>query len=253
MPRKPKQRLAHPYGKEAELCTAFIEVARGYGFQAFPETGGADILLVATAECPLQHIAAGDQIAIQAKLRCNIEVLNQALPPKRRSRGAHYYGVLVPIVMMGFQEVAARCGLVVFGSIEREARKHQRFGYAAVTETFGFLQHEKSWIRHDYKEKLWVPPVEVSGAVAGTAGPKQLTPWKFGAVNLCLRAVQRGYITTKDFAEFKVSISTWFQKNWIIEKGKDGRRKRYALNPDAVTPDKLYPELVEALQEKVDE
>jgi len=61
---------AKPFATEADLCARFI-AAIGPDWVSYPETCNWDILLVRKAD--------GFQIGIQAKLKLNTDVINQAL------------------------------------------------------------------------------------------------------------------------------------------------------------------------------
>ena len=251
-----RAKYRNPFDKETELAAHFIEEAKSYGWIAYPETDGFDVLLVATAGV-VGHFEAGDQIGVQAKLTPNLEVLYQSLPRKASWPGPTYYAALVPRATPEFLELASQLKIKVF---EATAKfwPNGRYGRSSQVEwrigpVKAFMDPPKLWHRHQHAKPCWFPEVQVEGlAVAGAAGPKQLTPWKFKAVKLALHGLQKGYLTSRDFADFDVSMSRWVQKGWIVpgayvvENGK--RLRSHKLIEHMNPPHLMYPEIVEALK-----
>jgi hypothetical protein len=224
------------YTSEAELCDEFVDFARAQGFRAYPETGDFDLLLVASDECP--GFKPGDQIGVQAKLRPNVEVLCQSLPRGGRSNAPHYYLVLVPQASDAFESVA-------------EALKITPVSGAKVRyPKFSFRQLR--WFRNDDGQRCWVPDCEVEGMQGGMSGPRQLTPWKQSAIQLCLRAEAQGFLLGKDFKEKGLSIARWISEGWlkageiVVHEGK--RVKRYYLVLDKNPPHLKHAEVTAALR-----
>ncbi len=229
---------------ESALCSDFIEFASGKGWRCYPETGGFDILCVAT-ESVRNNARPGTQLGIQAKLRANLEVVAQSLPSKWMRQGPAHYGILVPKSTEALRDVAKRLDLMVFSSSSqgRFARK----GYDKLLEPI--VKWPRAGAHHT--EPAWVPPLHVEGLQAGVASPSAQSPWKFAAVTLCLRALERGFVTSRDFAELKLSMTVWRAKSWIVAgepvtiNGK--RYTTYALNLGAKPPHLLYPEFAQAV------
>jgi hypothetical protein len=266
MPRKrAKDESRTAFESESMLCSEFMDFARAAGFKVYPETSEFDILLVATEQSAEKYstFAPGDQIGIQAKLKGNVEVLHQALPrmfgcfmpgePDKLGKiGPHYYAVLVPSAIPEFYSVAYRNAILVFAAYERD-----RFGGVRLNE-FGLSSWEgrrrsrnRGAKRFVHQEPCWVPGIEVN-IPAGRKGPQQLTPWKMGAVKLCLRAELNGFLTTKDFAAEGISMSRWLQSGWIRPGGfvvVGGKRlKQYLLSDSSDVPHRKNPEIVEAME-----
>jgi hypothetical protein len=251
-----KVRYKNPFDKETELAAHFIEEAKRHGWKAYPETEGFDVLLVAT-ESVTGHFLPGDQIGVQAKLKPTVEVLYQALPRKTVHPGPKYYAVLVPRATPEFRDLAKRLRIKVFEATQKSwpAIRGQRgdleWRQGPVKQ---LLDPPSLWHLHEHRAPCWVPDVEVV-LPAGVPSPKQLTPWKFKAVRLALHGVAKGYLTTKDFKEFDVSMARWVQKQWIVpgdfvvEGGS--RRRKYILNELRRPPHIAFPEITEAIQRGV--
>lgn len=193
---------------EAELCAAFIAwAARQGGVQCFAEWAGWDILLV---------YPDGLQLGIQAKLRLNAEVINQAAPdhfdwdPKRP--GPDYRGILVP-ALNPLAVIASRLGLVVFAP-----RYPDRF-------TPGLMDRD-NWA--DGKWTDWNPgkrhelPPTVTDAIAGSPCPVTLTHWKLAALDVLAELAVRGVITTKRVSELGVNPSRWLSSFWLMPAERRG-------------------------------
>lgn len=213
------------FGTEAELCEKFIAVARDY-CHVHAEVSDWDILLV--------RPSTGEQIGIQAKLRPNLEVIGQALRQYDASKqaGPDIRAVLVPGTNHVFNRVARECHLHVFsGEFAKPAHIQAAFEGAP---------------RWPFKEREWVPSNEVSTA-AGVASPKKTTKWKLAAVELCLLARRKGFVTAIDLKALKLDPKWWFDYRFGPVLLPTGERGKYKLNPAAHSPDLRYPEVVGAI------
>lgn len=214
------------YRTEGSLCDAFALEARSGGFQVHAETSGWDLLLV-----------RGDlQVGVQAKLRPNLDVLVQALPPQWRmhendAAGPDVRAVLVPDSNPTFNRIAAELGIAVF-----DMNGH-------LMENV--VQHAKLW---DHGSPEWVPPCEITAIGGGRSGPVQITEWKVAAMALCERVRERGHVTRNDFRELRISPSTWVRCGWLRVE-KVGRQWRYLLG-ETMLPDERWPEIAKALSSK---
>ncbi len=227
------------YKSEAHLCEHLAIVAREQNFEVHPETSGWDLLLVAGENCC--GFEKGDQVGVQAKLRANFQVLIQAWTPEgpadlQQRPGPHYYAVLVPRANDGFIDIARRFQITV---LEGQYIDRQPLSF-------------KRWYRFEHKALCWVPTVEILAVAGGVASPRSITPWKLGAINLCLTCVERGYITKADFVENNISMSKWHQLGWIFRSEVvrvDGKKEyRYQLRLENQPPLVRYPEIAAALQ-----
>lgn len=250
------------YESESELCSQFIDHARSKGFKVYCETADFDLLLVVTPEV-LKHTALftpGEQIGVHAKLLPNVAVLYQALPrargPVLDKVGPDYYAILVPNATDEFVFVARKLGITVYTASWSKSTWWRGTAQFVTKGTprvdFGLTDSGFTYKKMEHKERCWTPEVEVN-IPAGTKAPVQLTPWKMAAVKLCITGVKKGYLTTQDFADAKISMSRWSQKGWVQpgewvkENGK--RLKSYLLQDDNKPPHLLYPEVVVALEE----
>jgi hypothetical protein len=218
------------FGSEAELCHQFVSLARQAGCQVHCEVDAWDIVLVSSA---------GVQIGIQAKLRASIDVLSQALRDERQP-GPEVHAVLVPVASYTFLDVAQAARVFVFQGV-------------LVDERFDFMRVFETAPRWKHKKPTWVPEVQVI-TPAGVPAPKSVTPWKMGAVKLCLLARSRGYVTRADLKAFKLHETWWFDRKFgpmLSPREHNGVRVRgeYVLfNPEnPKSPDLRWPEIVDAL------
>lgn len=202
-------------------------------YRMYPETSNVDLLLVSRSsrEC----IEAGDQIAIEAKMTANLKVLTQALPGGRPHTGPNYHAVLVPRASNEFLTIARRLRIIVFQAVAWDGTK----------ELFKKLILPKPF-RHFYPKPLWVPSLELK-TEAGVPSPKSITPFKVAALRLCAIAEVRGWLTSTDFSEAGVSMSTWYSLRWVKNSGKkSGRYVQYIINtedPRTPPPNIRYPGL----------
>lgn len=249
-----------PFDKETELCAHFIEDAKSLGWKIYPETAGFDILCVATATTLGRHFNQGDQLGIQAKLSPNMDVLYQSLPPTvqhatRHNKGPHYFGILVPFAPQGFHEVAGRLGIKVFEAAKQLSyrRRQNKVGVLEPCPVAGLRDYVSKWpASTTYAKRCWVPEYEVD-IEAGAPGPMQLTLWKDKALRLVLHGQHKGYLTTKDFKTFDVSMVRWVKNRWIVGAEdpviEDGKRyKRFLVNDVSSAPHMKNPEIMEALR-----
>jgi len=275
-------RQSSPYKSEGELCSAFIEAARAMGWLAYPETSGVDILLVATADTRFEtearrayrelydrrrgrdrseacRLDPGTQVAIEAKLRPNIDVLGQAMPHDlsghRSAAVPDYHAVLVPYALPIYGQVAKRCGVLVFQTMH--APRYGEPGYPRGDWTTDVLRDLEWWPRwaktkRKGQERLWVPPVVLNTA-AGVPSPLRITRWKVKAVQLMneLR-ITGGTVTRADVKAMGLpNVGLFVRSGWLVDTGeRQGRRHLYKLGPSTKErPDVLYPDLAAQLIE----
>lgn len=242
--KRKKTRFKNPYKLESELCDILIKHAKQNGWRIFPETSGWDILLVKDI-----------QIGIQAKLKDNIDVLSQAIEGKQSininakwiNAAPHIRAVLVPRASREFRNVATGLGiLVVEGLISRRDISGKKYW---AKEIKGLDKFDK---RHlTYPSKLcWIPDIEIN-VPAGVKSPRSITEWKVKAVKLCLKLNKKGYLTSKDFQDEKMSITIWKIKWLLASDKKDGKLIQYIKKPNAVLPDGLYPEITMAFDKNI--
>lgn len=217
-----KKKTKHSYKKESELCDDLVKLAREKKWRVYPETSDCDLLLVATEETITVNAMPGTQVAIQAKLNANIEVLRQSLPEWYGDQGPHFYAVLVPTASQAFRDIARRLQILVYEMHEPGIYKP--------------LEVLPLRAKFYYPKPLWTPDSEL-WTPAGVASPKSITQWKIRAIKVCLDALDRGYLTREHLDEGRQYYSLWHKKQWIINTGnKEGRKVRYKLNEEAKPP-----------------
>lgn len=208
-----------PFPTEADLCAAFID-ALPPEWTAYAETAGWDILLVRRSD--------GFQIGIEAKLRLNTDVINQAIED-----GCHYSAdhagpdcraVLVPNDdARGFDKIAAYIGFTIIRmSASNEWNKRDRFRPWLPRGTGNFASFDDDWFelcpgkRHELPE--YVPDV-----AAGASAPLQLTAWKISAIKIAVILETRGWVARSDFKHVGIDYRRWIaaESRWLVKN--DGR------------------------------
>lgn len=210
---------------EAEMCAAMVPAYREAGFTVYPETSGWDQLLVG---------ADGFQVGIQAKLRANVEVLDQAAEgwewPGGYPRGPDVRAVLVPEASNSFRRLARLLRVAVLHAGESPGSLRLAVECADRTET---------------KQRCWLPPF-VPAVPAGVPSPRQVTKWRVRAIALCERLRANGYVTRRDFKEMKLSLQIWLQPRagkpaWLVQE-RGTRPARFIARPGVNLPDVGYVE-----------
>jgi hypothetical protein len=196
------------FDSEAALCESFNAWARGQGWIPYNETEGWDILLV--------H-PDGTQIGVQAKLRFNMVVLEQAIESRWsywNGAGPDFRAVLVPD--HGGREVCAALGLMMFFPTMRYRAPKMDF-----QPPIGFRMSPESWFywSPDTRHKL---PDYVPDVPAGTPAPSQLTHWKVSALRICAVLELRGHVTKRDFARYHIDHRRWLTTGWLVAHTTDG-------------------------------
>lgn len=217
------------FESEAAMCAAYIRDAARLGWDAYPETGGFDIVLV--------HRKTKWQIGVEAKQQLNSHVICQAaedLLRDWRGEGPDFRAVLVPnggdgnlctlAALSGIQVVRARgepdrhgwtkadWGRMVAFDPELPDQKYFEAGNAGAW-------FARNWPQHAPARQIALPDY-VPDVIAGASSPVALTEWKIRAIKLCVLLGRRGFLTGADFKHFEVSISRWLQSGWLIRDGK---------------------------------
>lgn len=194
------------FANEAELCSAFTAWAARSGFAVYPETAGFDLLLVDRD---------GRQTGVQAKLRLNFKVLEQALRYANSSYagpGPDFRAVLVPALNDG-SSLLAPLGL---------------FAYWPAYEHAGGWEFNSSAdsLYPSYKFD-WNPvarcelPDYVPDVPAGVPSPQTLSPWKVGALRVIAHLRRDGFITRKGIAHQGCDPTRWCQA-WLDRGDRQG-------------------------------
>jgi hypothetical protein len=215
------------FASEADLCAAFI-ARLPKGWTAYPETGGFDIVLVRDDD--------GFQIGIEAKLKLNAKVIEQAV-----EGGAWYYAggsgpdcraVLVPDGRTGFNAVCAALGITVI-RLNMVTNGYQRLWGCGSPQRFwpGLPSRNegcREWFERAPMQRISLPDY-VPDVTAGASAPTALTVWKIKAIKIAITLERRGYVTRADFKHHQINISRWIAPyaGWLVLDGE----KRWIRGP----------------------
>lgn len=219
------------FATEVALCERFLAaVKKGGGWTPYAETAGWDILLVRDAD--------GVQIGIQAKLRCNIEVINQSLEEygawAADRNGPDYRAILVPdSEARGLDRVADYIGLTIIRVTPPAERGIIRADFRPYLPKEGGHQ---SAFGDDWHE--WCPtrrhklPEYVPDVAAGSAAPMQLTRWKISAIKIAILLERRGHVTRADFKHIGIDHRRWLTGGMAWLRVSNGVYVRDRLMPN---------------------
>ncbi len=203
--KKPK---APAFESEIALCEAFLASVDERKWTAYPETCGWDILMVRRAD--------GFQIGVQAKLKLNTDVINQALEDyghwSANKAGPDCRALLVPS-SNGFGTICKYLALTVI-----------------VADPPGVLWKRRiqprlpdpppAWDSGEWPE--WAPakrhklPDYVPDVAAGASAPLQLTDWKIKAIKLSVLLDTHGSVHRTDFAYLQLDHRRWIEGKWLV-------------------------------------
>ncbi len=197
------------FATEADLCAAFI--ARiGDDWTAYAETAGWDILLVRKSD--------GAQVGIEAKLKLNAHVVQQALEGLRNAwtrTGPDYRAVLVPdnASIAGVGALAAAIGITVIHVGPRD-ESYRRF--RPELPTVNAYYRNEQWHEWMPTERHHLPDF-VPDVAAGSPAPVQLTSWKIGALKIAVLLEVRGIVHRTDFKAIGIDARRWTDKwtGWL--------------------------------------
>lgn len=206
-----------PYPTEVALCGAFIERVDKREWTPYAETGGWDILLVRKLD--------GFQIGIEAKLRMNVEVVNQALEEYGVNReGPDCRAVLVPgYASGGFERIATYIGFTIIIMSPGGLYGRRPEFRPALPKI-----DDKCWSKEAWHE--WAParrhdlPKYVPDVAAGSPSPIQLTEWKISALKLQAILERNGFVGRGDFRTCGLDHRRWFapETRWLVFNEKVG-------------------------------
>jgi hypothetical protein len=215
---------------EAEMCAAFIVWAKEQGYTPYPETAGWDILLVN---------ANGFQTGVEAKLKLNAQVIEQALDRYGLDQGPDYRAVLIPTLRGDIlREVCHHIGLDIFYSDgPRSWPSDGRYSFRIDDQLSG-------------RERLdWNPvkrcalPAYLPDVEAGRPAPIQLTPWKVGALKVLAHIEVHGSITRKQVGYYGIDSRRWCGHGaWLAPKSGDpARGGRWVMGKKCPRFDQQHP------------
>lgn len=202
-----------PFPTEVDLCARFISAVDD-GWTSYAETAGWDILLVRKED--------GFQIGIEAKLKLNLHVVNQAIEDSTWQvdyAGPDCRAVMVPDTEGGFENIAAYIGITII-----RVRPPYERGVSGPVFTPYLPKIKAEWSHSDWHE--WCPtkrhklPEYVPDVAAGASAPVQLTSWKIAAIKIAIIAEQRGYVTRSDFKALRIDHRRWLTPTgWLRAEG----------------------------------
>lgn len=248
-----RNRVPIPWKLEAEMCEAFASKAREAGWTVYPETAGWDLLLVGD-----DHV----QIGVQAKLRCNLDVIAQAAEPiirnsnrPKSARGPDHIVVLVPQATTVFHTVCRLLGIVVIDARRQYDRRPRSCAYDVRLEFDAPSLNRAPLIhatRREFAGGRCRLPEFVPDVPAGVPSPIQLTDWKIKAIRMCALLRRRGWVTSADFKAADLSISRWTNGEWWLKANgeKFGRLKKYVASGRHPLPDEDHPEIAEQVRQQ---
>lgn len=228
------------YTTETALCADFIAWTKAsagkwsYGVQTpawtpYAETADWDILLVA---------ADGTQIGIQAKLKFNMKVIDQAIPDgwaHWHDHGPDFRAILIPERDGIADKVCAALGLMVFAPSHRDFNRTTGYEFTPGLD----LQHSTGWHYWSPRQRCALPEF-VPDVPAGASGPVQLTKWKIGALRIVAMLEVRGHVTRADFRAAGIDPRRWTgPSGWLQPGAVPGQYVR----GDALDFDKQHPEV----------
>ena len=194
---------------EAALCEQLVRVATDHAWICYPETGGWDVLMVATEDvAPGSRVEPGDQVGVEAKIRASVVVLNQAMSRCQYTRGPgpHFVAVLVKKAGRDFRRLARhlRLGVLTPSHLDR-ANKTGGLGPFVVPREF--------------VNPHWLPS-GIPQMAGGKPSPSPLTPWREAALRICNRLDDGEELTRADIQAAGCDPRLWVQAGWITRTGK---------------------------------
>lgn len=214
---------------EAELCDALAVAARRDGWDVYPEVCGWDLLLVWNGTAKVERwehapaVEPGYQIAVEAKLRGNCDVLEEAVS-RASYHGPDEVAVFVPKAGRGFRELASRFGLRV---LTLESCKGGDWGRIRASR---YAERPRAYFPRAKGKRLPLPAVPLQSS-GGQPAPRTMSKWRVGALRICIALRARGYVTGADFRAQSISSGRWIAARWLTRDGSDGRFARYIAGP----------------------
>lgn len=213
---------------EAAMCAKFL-ASIGDAWTPYPETAGWDALLSRKAD--------GFQIGIQAKLRFNTEVINQALESEYDvdHGGPDCRAILIPsYVSDRLGKIADYIGITVIKVKPDNDRWNSAF--------YPYLPDETNRCSNEWHEqaplKRHLLPEYVPDVAAGASAPIQLTRWKIAAIKIAITIETRGYVTREDFKAHRIDHRRWVPQGWLTSNSG-----QYRPGPDMPDFKRQHPKV----------
>ena len=196
---------------EAQLCEDFTAWAQGQGYTVYPETCGYDLVLVDER---------GNYIGVEAKLKFNIKVFEQAMPSLYSGWGIEY-GPEHRCILLGescrdgYRHILRYIGIGIFEP--QRVYPHRRPAKFDL-DAGGSYSHRAEL--HDWNpEKRLELPEYVPTVAAGVPSPMTLSKWKIGALKVIAHLQVHGEITRKQMLGYGINPSRWLSVDqWLIRK-----------------------------------
>lgn len=201
------------FESEAKMCEHFLSLVP-HQWQAYPETGGFDILLSRKKD--------GFQIGIEAKLSLNAKVITQAYPEINHwyasKSGPDCRAVLIPHYSRNdFEMICWYLGITVM---------HVNIGhrYINLPDEHRQESHGDDWFEWCPEKRITLPDY-IPDNGAGNPCPVMLTDWKIRAIKIVVIIEKIGFVTKEDFKFLEISFPRWVNNSdmsWLklSEKGK---------------------------------
>ncbi|WP_158810277.1 hypothetical protein [Beijerinckia sp. L45] len=232
---------------EAELCAAFIaEAERGGIYRCYPECCGWDVLAV--------RVADGLQIGIEAKLKLNSLVVEQAIeerpsfyPGGRGDRGPDFRAVLVPEFGGNFSPtICGYLGITIIRIVheERGIGSRRTITGEILPTLPGMKSHRYGSLPDSWHDccpmRREILPDYVPDSQAGTPCPITLTDWKIAAIKMAI-LLKRRVVTRSDFQALKIDHRRWLPSvmGWMAPA--DGRGRGWVAGPGLPDFAKQHP------------
>jgi len=223
---------------EADFCARIRTWAEAAGFTVYPEVCDWDLVLVVGGGTPttmrMLDLRHGDQIGIQAKLRANCDVLQQALPT---GYGPEWRFVAAPKTGSGFRAVAERLGIGVIESYERDA-EHLSISPFRL----------RVWPNRIDSKRLKLPSIASRAIVAGVPCPRQLSTWRENALRFIAWARQQPdqIVRSRDLRRFGLAPARWHH-TWLTPIHPVISTCRWRLGGTEPLPDVGYEDVAAEL------
>lgn len=211
MAKAPKTPPTFP--TEVSLCEAFLSTVDDRVWTPYAETAGWDILMSRKED--------GFQIGIQAKLKLNTDVINQAIEDYHgywsyTRAGPDCRALLVPS-SNGLANICGYLSLVIITVDRKSTYEAKRGGPFRSDPGLPHKAYGDQWPE-------WAPakrhplPAYVPDVAAGASAPLQLTDWKIKAIKIAILLEVNGSVRRSDFAHLRLDHRRWIAGGWVVLK-----------------------------------
>jgi hypothetical protein len=259
-----RRRWTNPFTTEAEIATLTRSTLESIGWIVHPETGGFDLLAVATERVRMHRVQVGDVLGVECKLDAGTlagveSLLRQTLPkppPPRWQEHEPEWNFYAPSFGVHWRAAVSarfRCAEIFrrWGVAPVEAATYS--GERHSLESFVRVFHLPG-IRFRPAKTPWVPEVVID-VPAGVPSPQTSSAWKVAAVRTMLRLEAGELLTSEDFRAVGLNPGTFSERKWIADSGKrKGRSYLWTVGLGkkgwGPPPHLAHPEIAAALRAK---